>query len=272
MLKGIIAPDGKELDWNSYLSIDENWAYPKAIRCALFESLNRQRTRWISVTTLLYCLRKAKLEFERDYYLKQEDAYYFMRGNLLHGILASVAGEDALVEFELSYKFPGTDIVLGGQLDLWENGILDDYKTMADTGIHILKREGIKEEYRWQTNIYKYLLKKIKNLDTKEVRIIFLMMSKCIVSGRNFRIFNQKKQIDDIFTMEKCPMYSDDKIESFLVPKIKLLDAGHNPPANPQAWLCKSCYFKNECKEMIGKGSAEVKTIDREKTSGGELF
>ena len=139
-LIGVIDPDGRELSWKEYLESKDFRLFPDAVRHALYKSCNQQRTRWISVTTILYCLRKARWEFERDFYLPEESLYMFMRGNLLHEILSAHKVEDALVETPISTIFPGLKIPIGGQLDRWENGILDDYKTTSDNSIHILLR------------------------------------------------------------------------------------------------------------------------------------
>lgn len=263
-LKGIITSDGEELLWEEYLLSKKEGLFPKAVRYALFDSVNRQRNRWISVTTVLYCLRKAKWEFEKDFFLKESNAYYFMRGNLLHEILASYKTESALIEEELFYTMPGLKIPIGGQLDRWENGILDDYKTISDNSIHFLKREGIKDEFKWQANIYKWMLKQVKGLETKEIRLIFIMMGKLLVSGRTFEIFDHKKQTAKVYELEPCPIYSDDKIESFLYPKLKRIEEGYAPPASPKPWLCEGCYFKDECFNKIGTGNAEMKKLGKE--------
>jgi len=266
-LKGIISPSGKELSWEQYLVSNERGLFPRPARYNMFRELAPARSRWISPSSLCYCLRKAKWEFEREYYLTEQSAYPLFRGCIVHTMFATPkeTNEGALVEEDIKCKIPGTDFVIGGRLDRWEKEILSDYKSLADNGMHILASTGIKQEHIWQTNIYKLILKRGYNLDTKEIKIIYVTMKGIVQSGSTFHISDRRGGEKEI-KLASCPIYADDKILDFMVPKIKLITEGYAPPAAPQDWLCKSCYFKRECEATIGKGTSQVEDMAMPKT------
>lgn len=238
----------------------------------MFKELAPERNRWISPSSLCYCLRKAKWEFEKDYYYAERNAYMLFRGSIVHAMFAQNASSGSLVEEELKCQIPGTNFVMGARLDLWENGILWDYKTLSDNGIHILAREGVKEEHIWQTNIYKYMLKKAYKFETQSIRIAYVMMSNIIQSGEDFYIADRKGGGDIKHHLNAVPIYQDEKVLDFMVPKIKLVTEGYAPPAAPQDWLCKSCYFRKECEVTEGKGTATVENKDMRISPDMKLF
>lgn len=263
-LKGVITPDGRELTWDKYLVTDGKGVFPKAVRHALYDGLKGERNRWYSPSSINYCLRKAKWQFERDWYIPQRGAYYFMRGNIIHGILAaSRLGTGALVEQEVKAIVPGTDLMLAGQLDLWEDGVLYDYKTLSEMGVSRLLKEGAKAEHIKQANIYAWMLRKEKNIDTEKIVIVYLTMSNCIPTGQEFMIKNRKGEEEEQI-LDHCPVYTDSMVEGFLTPIFKSLSAGFPPAAEPQDWICKDCYFREECQRTVGRGEAVVQNVTPE--------
>jgi len=250
-LRGILTADGRKRSWTDYVSKDEPGDLPKSIKLALYKGFEEERKRWVSVTTLLYCLRKAKWEYEEDFYLPQQNAYYFMRGNLIHGILSFQDKDDvdSIIETDFSRPVPGTKLNLNGRIDKYSQGILYDYKTMSDNGIYTLIKGGVKEEHAWQGNMYRWLLKS-HDIEVKEIRIVYVMMRMAIQTGDTFFVEDKKSRKLQEHKLPPCPIYPDDKVESFLIPKFKLLESGGLPPANPQEWMCNTCYFRERCNKI----------------------
>jgi len=273
MLKGIITRDGRELSWQDYILDKDVSLYPKPVRQAMYNQLSPARNRWISPSSLMYCLRKAKWELEQDFYLKEKNAYYFVRGSLIHEILANSAepGVNSMVEQEISCPVPGINFTIGGRLDYWAEGVLYDYKTMGDNGIHVLARDGVKEEHAWQANVYRWILKHGLKIETKQIKIIYIMMTDIVQSGQRFFV-SDRKGGEKLCHLPACPVYNDDKVEKFIVSKIKLIIEGYEPPASPQPWLCKGCYFQKKCHGFVGKGEASIEVPSTIKKDIGDLF
>lgn len=257
-LKGVITAAGKELTWEEYVTSTDTTLFPYPIRRNIFSRLATERSRWISPSSLTGCLRKSKWEFERDFYLPEKIAYILFRGVLVHNILELDPRPGALIEHEISYHIPELDFTIGGRLDLWEDSVLWDYKSLSDRGIPMLAREGVKEEHIWQTNIYRYLLKLAQNIDTTEIRIAYVSMSDVMVSGRHFFAPGAKGKPPTQVYLEPVPLYPETKVYNYIAGKIRLILDGYAPPATPVDWICKSCYFKNECENTVGRGTSVV--------------
>jgi CRISPR/Cas system-associated exonuclease Cas4 (RecB family) len=90
----------------------------------------------LTVTTLIGCLRKARLMQSEPYWLKPSESYWAYRGALMHGIAAQYAGEtdQVLAEQRLSIvieTLDGMPAAVSGQPDLvlLDQKHLIDYKT-----------------------------------------------------------------------------------------------------------------------------------------------
>lgn len=90
----------------------------------------------LTVTTLIGCLRKARLMQSEPYWLKPSESYWAYRGALMHGIAAQYAGEtdQVLAEQRLSIVIETLDgalVEVSGQPDLvlLDQKHLIDYKT-----------------------------------------------------------------------------------------------------------------------------------------------
>ncbi len=87
----------------------------------------------LTVTTLIGCLRKARLMQSEPYWLKPSESYWAYRGALMHGIAAQYAGEtdQVLAEQRLSIVIETLDgalVEVSGQPDL----VLLDQKHVID--------------------------------------------------------------------------------------------------------------------------------------------
>ncbi len=253
MLKGLICPDGSRANWEKCLSCNNPACYPLPIR-KLIHKYNAEQHKWVSVTGLLYCLRKTKFEHDLDYYDKQDNLFPLVRGSLVHEMLSNI--NDGLVEYPLEKDVPELNMKLYGTLDHYSNGILEDYKTMSHDGLIMLSKKGLKPEYIWQVNIYKWMLQKPVN----EIRLIFISMKDVAISGQKFRTWYRGKERE--YDIPAVPIYSDEKIEAFLYDKLKMLSLDAPPPANPDnKWLCDRCPFREKCKSIISKPNISIRRI-----------
>jgi len=261
MLVGLICPNGDKVRWDVCLKKECSGCFPLSIRQAIYR-FNKELHDWPSVTSLLYCLRKTKLEHDNDYYVKPQDAYYAMRGSLIHELLSSHKPEEGeIIEQGFSREIPGTGLILKGRIDRYKDGVLEDYKTMADNGIHFLKKGEHKEAYIWQTNIYKWLME--SKCVVNKIRLIYLTMSNVVTSGENFLVKNTRTREFEEYQSSEIPIYTDEKIEAFLIPKARTLMRKGLPPADPKnPWLCNFCSFKEMCQEKTGDAGAVVTKVN----------
>ena len=265
-LKGILSPNGNIRTWAEYLSTIEPGDFPGSIKQALYKSSEAERDRWVSVSTILRCLRKAKWEHEQEYYLPQEIAYYFMRGSLIHGILETVEAFDnsradgvRFIEKDFSVIVPGTNSKLIGRIDRYENGVLYDYKTMSDQGIHRLLKEGPKEDHVWQVNMYKWMIEK-NGFPVNDVVIVYVMMSNAAQSGSHVWVKDRKGN-RTLQRINRVPIYTEEMILNNIVSKFKYLETYQEPPAKPEDWYCNNCYFRDKCNAIVGKGTASIEEV-----------
>lgn len=95
----------------------------------------------VSVTELLGCPRKLRLEAQNGYYVKPSSMTSILVGDSVHGALANYEADNALPEVRLQWRFaygneslgiPRTSVILTGQIDLAEltpaGWFITDYK------------------------------------------------------------------------------------------------------------------------------------------------
>jgi hypothetical protein len=95
----------------------------------------RGETFGLTVTTLLGCPRKWRLMQSEAYWLRPADNWWAFRGQLMHGISATAAGDDPDALAEVRFSIPALTssgyVVISGQPDLvyTDRRHLVDYKT-----------------------------------------------------------------------------------------------------------------------------------------------
>jgi hypothetical protein len=253
-LNGLICPigtltEGRKTCWKDCLSLECLNCLPYPMRKAIHTSLSI-RTQWLSPSTVTGCLRKAKWQLNKDFYLPPQHAYWFMRGSFIHEILekASDPGGGNLIEEPVSRSIDGTGFVMRGTIDRFvkDTHTLYDYKTMADTGMPILRRSGKpKSAHVWQTNIYKWMLTPLYKV--KDIKIVYIAMGLWAITGET--ITYDKWGKIEVYDMEPMPLYTDERIQDYLYNRVAMVEKVDNPPADvSEKWLCDICPFLEECR------------------------
>lgn len=80
------------------------------------------------------------------------ELFYQFLGTVVHNMLEEFAPEDALVEERMHMDVGG--VHLSGQIDLFEDGVLTDYKLTGAMSVDKKKAR----DWKWQLNIYAYML------------------------------------------------------------------------------------------------------------------
>jgi hypothetical protein len=251
MLKGFICPKntettGQEVTFDQCLGKNCKNCLPYPVRSAIVRAQS-ERDKWFSPSTISLCLRKAKWQLERDYYLPPMQVYASMRGSLIHEILES-AGHPENTEIKLARKVDGTDIVIKGTADRIADHTLYDYKTMSDAGFNkFRKNPTIKEEHVWQTNIYKWMAS--EKYDIKDVKLIYAGFNNIAISGESITFDSWGREIQH--NLNPCPIYSDRKIYDYLKQKVDMIrNYGTAPADSSRKWLCSVCPFTEECHKL----------------------
>lgn len=257
MLKGIIIND-KEYKWEDYLNLDEKLTYPLSIKRLIYLYQNHERHSPYTPSNLGRCMRQNKWEFDKDYYIPEHIAYGAVRGTLIHKILEESLStdKDSLKELKVKYLIPELNYELKGQIDLVRNGILYDYKSTSDNSIKYTAKNGIKTEYIWQTNIYKWLLKKVLNIEVKDIKIYYITMNNIYETGKSYQILNKLGK-EELVLLPNIPILPDIKIEKFILSKLNFLKEKSEPEPIINKDKCKYCYFYKECFKDIEKVEKE---------------
>ena len=257
MLKGIIIND-KEYKWEDYLKLDEKLTYPLSIKKLICQYQNNERHSPYTPSNLGRCMRQNKWEFDKDYFIPEHVAYSAVRGTFVHKLLEeSLSNEkESLKELKVKYLIPELKYELKGQIDLIKNDTLYDYKSTSESNIKYIAKNGIKPEYIWQTNIYKWLVKKVLNINIKSLKIFYITMSNIYETGKPYRIPNKFGK-EEVILLPNIPIYSDQKIENYILSKLNFLKEKTEPEPTIDKNKCQYCYFYKECFKDIEKVEIE---------------
>lgn len=125
-----------------------------------------------SSTTLIKSPRQYWLYY-RHFNEIEEDAsgrIWSIFGTACHTILEKYESENTLVEEELEYAIPNSDIKITGIADLYEDGVLSDWKTLSVWKV----MNGDFQDFEKQLNTYAFMFRKM-GFPVKELRVVGLM-------------------------------------------------------------------------------------------------
>jgi len=79
------------------------------------------------------------------------------------------------IKKKLEYKLHNSDWIISGEIDVFdkEYNVIIDNKLTTQTAIEKIKKEKTKNNYILQMSVYKYLLKKVENIDSEAILAIF---------------------------------------------------------------------------------------------------
>lgn len=177
----------------------------------------------LSATTLIGPPQIRQLERRHDTYVQPMDGIWATYGTVMHGILEDYgierdsidhfASGDVLTEMKMTYDFEGQKIAGTADRFTVSSGLGEDWKVTSAYGIKQMLNDGVKAakpEYWLQANIYKYLLKKVHDLDATEWNLILIARDYNARQHANFRPI-------EIVPVEMMPM---DHIETYIRQRI----------------------------------------------------
>lgn len=168
-LKGFRCPEGtpskgRTNDPQHCVHSCEYQCLPRAVLKVIAdrELTNEHAGDMISATSLTSCARQLVLERTTDYYAEPRRLYWATRGALYHGFLEAglpdVTTERRVYKYVQNGEF--APWLISGRIDYYDHvkRQIEDYKTSKDNGVYVLYTQGVKEQYSWQLNIYRWLL------------------------------------------------------------------------------------------------------------------
>jgi len=220
-----------------------------------------QKRDYISVTSVLHCLRAAFLKQRIDYYESPDKLYPMFRGTLFHALLESSPNPNARIEERHSRKHRGVE--LQGTFDsmlMFEDPdthktIIQDWKTTDN----LPKYDTPYSSHIAQINLYRWLL----GLDPKNVIMevwYFSMqgMKRCRLKDGTQATRGGRYPINQ--------HWSDKRIEDFLDDRLMKLkasfDTGIPMPyvmvPEEDKWECQYCPVAQKCESLRTKENEAV--------------
>ncbi len=164
----------------------------------------------ISVTSLIGepRIRLLKKRHPNEIIVDISERMWLLLGTSVHAVIerASRQAGEALPEVRLEIESNGW--IVSGQPDLWEDGVLEDYKVTSVFAV----REGIKPEWEAQVNIYR-MMYETAGFATNRLQLI------CIL--RDWNRFQSDKQPINIKVFD-VPMWSDEYTRTYIQSRVAL--------------------------------------------------
>jgi len=195
---------------------------PKVIQNHILEKTSekfiRENNR-ISVTELLYCIRKAYYQRVNPKPLSLQHAWYIYRGELFDEVWTSLFSRNQLT---CTHRIRDVPVVIVGRADfIDEDGAVADLKTHAN----LKWLEKPKPEHVMQVRFYGWCLA------VPKARLYYVDFRDC----KNFDVEIGDVEADVLEPLESLAV----ELYSCLEKKV--------PPFPQKSWVCKFCEYREEC-------------------------
>lgn len=230
-----------------------------------------------TMTTLIGCVRKARLMRTEPYWLKPAQSYWAFRGQLLHGVAALYATEtDHIVaeqRFAITVDLPdGRRVEVSGQPDLvlLDQGRLLDFKTtksvptgwrtytcpetdqVISEGPYALRRKFVECSH---CRLGQHDVKAIETISApraKPAHVLQLSLYRLLLHRHGIEVACGEVIYLDMDTQRRVPveMLSLAEAERYLIERVTLAVQPDLPPVltHPdQTWECDWCPVRSAC-------------------------
>lgn len=248
------------------MEVTNNYNLPKALYRAVAKDTHKAGGDF-SVTQLLKSPREFWLKARHDPEIKQDaiSMLWALLGTASHTVAERGEDENSIVEEYMKIEFNGVTVT--GMLDLFEKGILWDYKTMSVYGVKLLDSQK-KAQFIAQLNMYAYMFTKLTGFKVNGLRILAIMRD-WVASKAKFdsSYFDFQAQVIEI------PLFSEEQQRQIFINRIEYLlkfkDVPDNelPFCSPKyRWSKPPVYkvYKNNNKQAV-RGGANFKTCEEAK-------
>lgn len=161
-------------------------------------------------------------------------------------------------DFIIEYPLHDTEHNLGGSSDLVvrvkanRKWYVLDFKTTGATQFKEIQKKGVPEAYRWQVNLYMYMLKKAqpKQFESLDTAYLFFI-NKSPIPDEIFQAQGKPWLAKSPFYVAEIK-YDEDLLETEILPQAEYLEEirkQSTPPDKTEGESCKFCEFRTLCKK-----------------------
>ncbi len=252
----------------------------------------------LTVTTLIGCVRKARLMRDTAYWLKPAHSYWAYRGTLMHGVAAQYADEadDLIAEqrFAMTVEtHAGQRVDITGQPDLvlldqkklldfkttksvptgWRAYVCPETDRVISEGPYALRRKSIDCPH---CRLGQHAVKTIEVISeprAKRQHVLQLSLYRLLLHRNGIEVNQGEVVYQDMDTQRRVPvkMLSLTDAERFLIERVTLVMQPDLPPILTEAeevWQCDFCAARSACELQhggpVGKAAHDPSTTQEE--------
>lgn len=260
---GFISATGESYSFAEALQLaaerDERFPYPYPLLKGMVDSI-QDRGEYISVTSILHCLRADFLKRTTPYFMSVEDLYPMFRGTLFHSLLEQNPAPNGRIEQKTIRKYKGVEI--GGTYDsliLLEDSaaerphILQDWKT-TDT----LPKYGAYTSHIAQVNLYRWLLGLDPERVVLEVHYFSMKGHKvCPLKDGTQGSKGGRKAVNQHWTDKEVEAFLDDRLMKLRASFVTRVPMPYDMVPADDKWECSYCPVKALCEDLtVGEREA----------------
>lgn len=230
---------------------DEAFPYPYPLLKGIVDS-TQDRGEYISVTSILHCLRADFLKRTTPYYMTVSAAYPMFRGTLFHSLLEKNPAPGGLIETKTLRTYRGIEI--GGTYDSLiilqdaetKKYILQDWKT-TDT----LPKFGAYTSHIAQLNLYRWLLKLNPDECTLEVHYFSMKDHKvCVLKDGTQATKGGRKAVNQHWTDKEVEAFLDDRLVKLKASFVTRVPMPYDMVTAEEKWECNYCPVRQLCDDL----------------------
>ena len=236
----------------------------------------------LTVTTLIGCVRKARLMRETPYWLKPAQSYWAYRGTLMHGVAAQYADEADQIIAEKRFAMTvetraGQHVEVTGQPDLvllderrlldfkttksvptgWRSYVCPETDQVISEGPYALRRKFIDCPH---CRLGQHEVKTIEVIGEPRAKLhhaLQLSLYRLLLHRHGIRVDHGELVYQDMDTQRRVPveMLSLEEAERYLIERVTLAMQSDLPPILTEAeevWQCGFCAVRSECERRNG--------------------
>ena len=235
-----------------------------------------------TVTTLIGCVRKARLMREVGYWLKPAQSYWAYRGTLMHGVAAQYADEADQIIAEQRFAMTvetstGQRVEVTGQPDLvllterrlldfkttksvptgWRSYVCPETDQVISEGPYALRRKFIDCPH---CRLGQHALKAIEVISAPRAKLqhaLQLSLYRLLLHQHGIEVDHGELIYQDMDTQRRVPveLLSLEEAERYLIERVTLALQVDLPPILTEAeevWQCGFCAVRAECERRHG--------------------
>jgi hypothetical protein len=231
---------------------EEAFPYPYPLLKGIADSI-QDRGEYISVTSILHCLRSEFLTRTEPYYVSVESMYPAFRGTLFHGLLEANPNPNGAVEQKTIRTHKGIEI--GGTFDsklIFKDErskkiVLQDWKTTEN----LPKYDSPYSSHMAQINLYRWLL----GLDPDEVVMevhYFSMKGHKMCRLKNGGTSKNGRAItNQHWSDEQVERFLDDRLVKLKASFVTRIPMPYDMVPEEDKWQCEYCPVRTLCSRLM---------------------